>query len=596
MATAQRLRTLICAGSTLLAIADTSYAQAPYSYDEMFGVGGDASASTGSYAAESDQSPDYQETYGDDEATASDTRHRYDSYYEGFSSADADEAAPAAVDSTPPSAAPQVASQPPLCACGGSNCIDCKKVKALQKAAASAYKPLFYDNSFDYLNNPQYSGWHLGENAKQLQCGACWTFDFGGQYRLRYQSENNMRRRRLTGLNDDFLLHRTRLYTNVRYSDWFRFYAEAIDATSNGQRNQPLPIEVNRFDALNLFGDFKVWERYGNQMWIRPGRQELLYGAQRLVSPLDWSNTRRTFDGVKAYWRGARWDIDGWWTQPVLFGQHMQPGNRQDHNFDRSEEEQDFVGLWARYKTQKGRAFEGFFLRRDDYRGLATNPNGNQGDLDYNMFGGRLLGNWGGLLYEAWGGYQFGQWADDDITAGVVTFGLGKAFRGAWKPTVWAYYDWASGDHNLNDNKVATASQYFPLAHKYLGWMDIFGRKNIQDVNVMLTTNPTERLKFIIWYHAFFLQSRFDALYGAGGLPEYQDPTGSAGNQVGQELDLIVKWSITPRADAWFGYSHFFSDSYFDSPVIQGGPAGTALNGANGNDADFFYTQWTINF
>jgi hypothetical protein len=54
--------------------------------------------------------------------------------------------------------------------------------------------------------------------------------------------------------------------------------------------------------------------------------------------------------------------------------------------------------------------------------------------------------------------------------------------------------------------------------------------------------------------------------------------------------------SITPRTDALFGYFHFFSDNYFDSPVIQGGPAGTALNGANGDDADFFYTQWTVNF
>ena len=69
MATAHRLRTLFAAGSTLLAIAVTSYAQAPYSYDEMFGVGGDSSASNESYAPESDQSPDYQESYGDDEAT-----------------------------------------------------------------------------------------------------------------------------------------------------------------------------------------------------------------------------------------------------------------------------------------------------------------------------------------------------------------------------------------------------------------------------------------------------------------------------------------------------------------------------------------------
>jgi hypothetical protein len=31
--------------------------------------------------------------------------------------------------------------------------------------------------------------------------------------------------------------------------------------------------------------------------YVRVGRQELLYGSQRLISTLDWANTRRTFQG-----------------------------------------------------------------------------------------------------------------------------------------------------------------------------------------------------------------------------------------------------------------------------------------------------------
>jgi hypothetical protein len=69
----------------------------------------------------------------------------------------------------------------------------------------------------------------------------------------------------------------------------------------------------------------------------------------------------------------------------------------------------------------------------------------------------------------------------------------------------------------------------------------------------------------------------------------YLDRTGRAGNQLGQELDLLVQWNVTPRADLWFGYCHFFADDYFDSPEIQ-------AQGANGRDADFFYTQFSINF
>ncbi|MFV2068325.1 MAG: alginate export family protein [Pirellulales bacterium] len=479
--------------------------------------------------------------------------------------------------------------------CKKPDCGDCKKQKALGKAVAGAYKGLFYDNNFDYLCDPCYQDHHLGENAKRIAVGEKWTWDLGGQYRLRQHGEYNLRQKSLTGVSDDYLLSRLRLYMNAEYGDWFRFYGEAIDATSWFQNRVPRGIEVNRFDALNLFADFKVWDN-GNQLWIRPGRQELLYGAERVVSPLDWSNTRRTFDGAKAYWLGDNWRVDGWWTRPVRFGQHITNG-LQDHNFDSPNQDEDFVGLWAKYKTKKGRALEAFFLRLDNYGGGNVNVNMNRGDFDYNMFGGRILNEAYGLLYEVWGGYQFGQWAGNDITAGQFTCGIGDEWNDVtWKPSLWFYYDWASGDHNLNDNKIATANQYFPLGHKYFGWMDLIARQNIQDVNAVLAVKPTKKLKLLLWYHMFYLQSRFDALYNAGGAPLYQDPTGGSGNQVGTELDFIAKWQFNPRTDILIGYSHFFAGNYFNSAAIQGGPAGLATNGANGKDADFVYTQWTVNF
>jgi hypothetical protein len=94
------------------------------------------------------------------------------------------------------------------------------------------------------------------------------------------------------------------------------------------------------------------------------------------------------------------------------------------------------------------------------------------------------------------------------------------------------------------------------------------------------------------------LQSDRDALYNAAGNPIYQDPTGGSGGEIGQELDLVVNWAVTPRISMLLGYSHFWVGDYFDSTVIQGGtPAGgIASNGANGQDADFYYTQFQMRF
>ena len=55
---------------------------------------------------------------------------------------------------------------------------------------------------------------------------------------------------------------------------------------------------------------------------------------------------------------------------------------------------------------------------------------------------------------------------------------------------------------------------------------------------------------------------------------------------LGQELDMILSCAMTPRQELLLGYSHFFSGDYYDTT------AGVPWAG----DADFFYTQWTVNF
>src|SRR4029078_8791046 len=112
------------------------------------------------------------------------------------------------------------------------NCPACEAKRAadLKAAVAGASAPLFYNNNFSYLNNPAYDGWHLGEHFKQVPLGDCWMLDAGGQYAIGSSHEQNMRGLHLTGNDDDFLLHRTRVFLNGRYGDWFRAYAEYIDA------------------------------------------------------------------------------------------------------------------------------------------------------------------------------------------------------------------------------------------------------------------------------------------------------------------------------------------------------------------------------
>src|SRR5690606_30326740 len=128
---------------------------------------------------------------------------------------------------------------------------------------------------------------------------------------------HNIRGLGITGRDDSFSLTRNRLYADWHINDTFRLYAEILDANSSGETFFPRPIEENDFDFQNLFADVKLLDGPDGTSTARIGRQELLYGAQRTVSPLDWANTRRTFQGVRTLYQKGDTSFDAFWTELV---------------------------------------------------------------------------------------------------------------------------------------------------------------------------------------------------------------------------------------------------------------------------------------
>lgn len=451
----------------------------------------------------------------------------------------------------------------------------CEKMTALNKAAAGAYKTLFYDNNFDYLCDPCYDGWHLGENLKRLNAGHGIVVDVGGQYRMRFHNEVGIRNTAavpnflgLTGADDNFTLHRTRVYANAQIGSRLRFYGEMLDAYSKDENLVPRAIEENRSDVQNLFIDAKIFDDCCRSATARVGRQELAYGSQRLVSVLDWANTRRTFDGAKLMWRGPNWDIDGFWTRP------LQRNAAHRTTLDEPWNNRDFYGLYNTYKGLCQDNLDLYWLALDNH---------DAGFL-YDTLGLRYNGSRNAWMFEVEADYQFGRNTNgSDHSAGAFTVGLGRKFDCVcWKPQVWAFYDWASGDDTVGNG----FHHMFPLAHKYLGFMDLYGRRNIQSANVQVTAQPHERVKLMAWYYNFQLQNINDVPYNVDMTAFNGMTAGSAGSRdLGNEIDLTATITLTPRSDLLFGYSHFYAGNFYDtSPVPFSG------------DADFFYTQFHVNF
>ncbi len=452
-----------------------------------------------------------------------------------------------------------------------AKCPEKPKKPPAPKPWTTAYKPVFYDNDFKYLRDPNYSDYHLGEELKQMpvgECGDCGTMDVGGQVRLRYHYEKGMGQdiagpgtQRFQDTEHDFLLSRVRLYTNWRVDETTRFYVEGIfaDVTDDGGTYMPRIIDRNWGDFLNCFVDYTP--EAGTT--LRVGRQELIYGAERLISPLDWANTRRTFDGVKVMLSNDEWKVDGFYTYyvPVV-----------PNELDEADWDQPFYGVYATYGGCEHDKLDLYYIGYDN-----KNPGTITSDFSLHTLGSRLYGDRGDWLYDAEGGVQVGRQSGLglDQEAGFATGGIGRKLpQYPWKPTIWFYYDYASG--NFPGDDFNRFNQLFPLSHKYFGFIDAVQRSNIEAPNVLLTMKPEENWDLLFWYWRFIADSASDIVPSIGGTPN-QSLTRT---HFGDEIDILAKRTLSARSNLVLGYSHFWRGNKILAP----------------EDADFVYTQWEVNF
>jgi hypothetical protein len=110
--------------------------------------------------------------------------------------------------------------------------------------------------------------------------------------------------------------------------------------------------------------------------------------------------------------------------------------------------------------------------------------------------------------------------------APVIEFGWHFANL-PWNLNFWAYYDYASGNNNPTGNVDRTFNQLVRAGHTYFGYLDLFGRQNIEDLKFRFSANPQPWLTLLAQYHMFRLASSKDALYNAAGTAIRSDPTGN---------------------------------------------------------------------
>ena len=338
----------------------------------------------------------------------------------------------------------------------------------------------FFNADWRYLDRADEREHDYFDFLKRIPLGDNFLFTTGGEWRWRYNNEVDSR---LSGRDNVYDLTRTRVYGDFWFRDLFRIYGEFINAQSFNQDLPPVPIDQYNPNFLNLFADAKLGTIRDQPLWLRGGRQELLYGSQRLISPLDWGNTRRTFQGGKVFWQNEKLSIDGFVVQPVL-----PSANR----FASVIWQQVFSGIWGTYRPIKGEVIDLYYLNFQDSTQIYAGQNGVRGTQNVSTVGSRWYGNKNDWLWDAEAMLQFGRYSNQGILANAYTMGGGYYFSKWWmNPTVWLYYDHASGDPGPGKTDVhRTFNQLFPFGHYFFGMMDITGRQNINDVHADLSFFP----------------------------------------------------------------------------------------------------------
>ena len=411
-----------------------------------------------------------------------------------------------------------------------------------------------FDADYRYLESPDNDQRSPLDHLKRMHLTPDTMLTVGGQSSLRYMDEVSSS---LTRRDDTYWLLRDRVWADLWYTEWFRVYGEFISALVGNER-RPRPFDENQADLLNLFAEIRVCDIADAPAYVRVGRQELLFGSQRLVSTNDWFNTRQTFEGIRGFWRTEELDVDVFAVHPVRI---------EPTKFDQADTKTLFCGVWTTYRPMPGTSVDLYYLGLRNGSQLpdrfVPGPLAPRGDEYIHTLGARLAGNDGPFMYDLEGMCQEGQRAGRDLKACAFTTAVGWEFaEHPWRPQVWAGYDYASGTKDPVSGDDHTFNQLYGYGHYYLGYLDLVGRQNIEDVNVQLAAFPDRWITLLAQGHHFQLAQAHDFLYDALGRPIRRSASGLASRNVGNEIDLTANLHITANQDVLIGYSKLFAGQF----------------------------------
>jgi len=256
--------------------------------------------------------------------------------------------------------------------------------------------------------------------------------------------------------------------TSTAGGDWFVSMRARANITATLEKNVTVFVQLQDVrmwgEEGNTLGDFsadnfdlhqayvEVKKQGDTNLAAKAGRQQVVFGGQRLVGAVNWTQQGRSFDAVKLSAGDERLSID-------LLGAVL--ANDLTATFDA---DAHFLAAYGQVKEVGPGTLEAYGL----YNKVAAAAPTSQLTM-----GARWFGASDKVDFRVEGSYQIGQRQDIDVGAFMIGGRLGTKFNEG-KASVALWYDYLSGDDDPADDQIKVFDTLFATNHKFYGLADYF--------------------------------------------------------------------------------------------------------------------------
>jgi hypothetical protein len=432
----------------------------------------------------------------------------------------------------------------------------------------SAYSTVRWDENYSYLKDPDRRTDFL-DPIKYMPLNERGDFyvSLGGQIRDRYEYFSHSSFGAGPQDRDGYNLFRFLPYVDVHVGPNVRAFFQFRTVLEAGREGGPRGRDMDTADLQQGFLEFDVPLPFGDDksnVSVKAGRQQMVFGRERLIGISEWSNAQRNYDAVRVTVNSPRNSLDLFYFRPVTVQKYEFDDNDGRTGMAGIYDTIDLPGMPRDVKTKL--SLYGFALNVVHRAAWPADPG--KGSENRYTLGSELTGNIAHADYDVEADYQLGNFKSEAITAFSIAAEAGYAFPNiALSPRPFLGFDLASGDHNPNNGHLGTFNQLFPSGHTFFGYMDFIGRENIIDLHPGVETTLVrdrsfaQKISIRGEYHEFWRDSTHDAMFDATGAV-FRNSGAATSAHIGGELDLLLNWQVDRHLSGYVGYSHFFPGAF----------------------------------